>query len=172
MPVAITQRSATRTEADQLKHLCCLTRVCSDVSTQKLSCWYPLNVQFKLPNSTDKSIAELQYEEDYIIKVTLPLDMPDPRLVANPFTWAISFCANSHVISAGKSPEFSGFFGFINIYRWLEPAKQQKPLYYLITYFTDWGLFLSVLMNHFKLLHPLERSTNKQCSDWNYSTWT
>lgn len=56
----------------------------------------------------------------------LPLLRP-AEPVANPLTWAISFCAYSHVISFGRLlSAVSGFSGFIRTYMWLDPGEGTK----------------------------------------------
>ena len=56
-----------------------------------------------------------------------PTDNEEAPVVTKPFACAISFCANSHVISSGRSRGALAFSGLIKMYRWLEPARHRRP---------------------------------------------
>ena len=47
--------------------------------------------------------------------------------VTKPFACAISFCANSHVMSSGRFDGVLSFSGLIKTYRWLEPVEHSRP---------------------------------------------
>lgn len=67
--------------------------------------------------------------------LVLPLLRP-AEPVANPLTWAISFCAYSHVISFGRLlSAVSGFSGFIRTYMWLDPGEGTKITWYYTVLF-------------------------------------
>jgi len=57
-----------------------------------------------------------------------PIERPEAPAVTKPFAWAISFCANSHVMSSGRSDDASGFRGLMKTYRWVEPGYRSLAL--------------------------------------------
>lgn len=84
--------------------------------------------------ATDSSWRDKNSEST--LKYHKPLVSPAAP-VSNPFAWAISRCANSQSMAAGRSLSASGFLGFRKTYIWLEPEMRSRTLE---LQFSEWNL--------------------------------